>query len=168
MKKEKLRTAEQEEMFRFVCVIIIVILCVAGVYLLTRAFVTKDLFKKDEQAEVISGEVKYDVAIVGQILNRPYDTYYVAVYNKTGDKASDMSNYIYTYQSKEDVNKLHIYTVDLANKLNADYYDPNKENTAPKDATEFMFGDATLLKIKDGKIEKYINDIEKIRKELGA
>ena len=108
MKKEKLRTAEQEEMFRFVCVIIIVILCVAGVYLLTRAFVTKDLFKKDEQAEVISGEVKYDVAIVGQILNRPYDTYYVAVYNKTGDKASDMSNYIYTYQSKEDVNKLHI------------------------------------------------------------
>ena len=76
-KKEMQRTAEQEEMFKFVIVILVVLACVGGIYLLTRAFVTKDLFNKDETKETAKGEINYNSAIVGNIMNRPYDEYYV-------------------------------------------------------------------------------------------
>ena len=164
MKKEKLRTAEQEEMFRFICVIFVVIIICAGVYLLTRAFVTKDLFKKDASEEVVAGKINYDVAIVGEILNRPYDEYYVFVFDKSSNSANEMSAIIYSYKSKE--KHLHTYTVELSNPLNSKYYDKENENLNPTSAEDFRFGDTTLIKVKDGKIEKYINDIEKIRKEL--
>ncbi len=166
MKKEKIRTAEQEEMYKFGIVILVVVIICAGVYLLTRAFVTKDLFKKETEPEIVEGSVNYDVAIVGEILNRPYDTYYVFVYDKNGAAASDMAAIIYDYKNKEE--SLHTYTVDLANKLNASYYDKEKENVNATTVDSFMFGDATLIKVKDGKVEKYINDLAKMKKELGV
>jgi hypothetical protein len=42
------RTSEQDEMIKFVIVILVVLLCVGGIYLFTRAFVTKDLFTKND------------------------------------------------------------------------------------------------------------------------
>ena len=165
MKKEKIRTAEQEEMFRFICVILVVVIICAGVYLLTRAFVTKDLFKKEEETKVVEGTVNYDVALVGQILNRPYDNYYVFVYKKDGDSASQMSSMIYQYKAKE--KSLHTYTVDLSNNMNSKYYAPDKENTKATSVDDFAFGETTLIKVKEGKVEKYIVDVEKMQKELG-
>ena len=146
-KKERIKTAEQEEMTKFVIVLLVVLICVGGIYLLTRAFVTKDLFNNNTQ-ETSTGKVNYKSAIVGNILNRPYDEYYVIVYNTTSEVASDM------------------YIVDLNNKLNADYYNPQKENKKATDVSSFMFGDKTLLKIKGGKVEKYITDLTKIKEEL--
>ena len=45
--KVNYRTSEQDEMIKFVIVILVVLLCVGGIYLFTRAFITKDLFKED-------------------------------------------------------------------------------------------------------------------------
>ena len=163
--KGKYRTAEQDEIRKFVIVVIVVLLMVIGIYFLTRAVVTKDLFKKEETKEETKVEVNYDVAIVGEILNRPYDEYYVAVYSTDGEKASEMSGLVSNYQSQE--KHLHIYTVYLNNELNKKYHNPEKENTKATKATEFMFGDSTLLKIKKGEVEKYITDYTKIKKELG-
>ena len=124
-KKERIKTAEQEEMTKFVIVLLVVLICVGGIYLLTRAFVTKDLFNNNTQ-ETSTGKVN----------------------NRTDDA------------------KLHMYIVDLNNKLNADYYNPQKENKKATDVSSFMFGDKTLLKIKGGKVEKYITDLTKIKEEL--
>ena len=54
----------------------------------------KDLFNKEETKteETVQGSVNYSVASVGQILNRPYDEYYVFVYDTTGDYATDMNS----------------------------------------------------------------------------
>ena len=164
MKKEKYRTAEQDEIRKFVIVVIVVLLMVVGIYFLTRAVVTKDLFK-NETSEKVKGEVNYDVAIVGEILNRPYDEYYIAVYSTDGEKASEMSGLVSNYQGQE--KHLHIYTVYLNNELNKKYYNPEKENTKATKVNEFMFGNATLLKIKNGTVEKYITDHAKMEKELG-
>ena len=70
VKKEthiKFETTEQAEVKKFIIVILVVLLCVGAIYLFTRAFVSKDLFKKDEpkEEEVIEGEVDYEVAIMG-------------------------------------------------------------------------------------------------------
>lgn len=167
VKKVKYKTAEQEEMRKFILVIVVVLVCVGAVYLLTRAFVTKDLFdKKDENntEEVVEGVVNYSVAIVGQILNRPYDQYYVVVFDREGDYSSDMSSLVSAYNIGED--PLHVYVVDLSNKLNKDFYDPENVNNKAKSASEFKFGDITLIKVKKGKVDKYITDYAKMQKEL--
>lgn len=165
--KVNYKTVEQEEIKKFIIVILVVLFCVAAIYLLTRAFVTKDLFKKEEEKteEVIPGEVNYNVAIMGQLLNRPYDEYYVAIYDTTGDYMADMSTLLYNYTSKE--KHLHIYTVDLSNALNAGYYDPENVNEKATDLSEIKLGDITLIKVKKGKVNKYIVDYSKMQKELG-
>ena len=164
-KKERIKTTEQEEMTKFVIVLLVVLICVGGIYLLTRAFVTKDLFNNNTQ-ETSTGKVNYKSVIVGNILNRPYDEYYVIVYNTTSEVASDISTILTDFDNRTDDAKLHMYIVDLNNKLNADYYNPEKENKKATDVSSFMFGDKTLLKIKGGKVEKYITDLTKIKEEL--
>lgn len=161
-------TTEQDEIKKFLIVIVVVLALCGGIYLLTRAFVSKDLFgKEDETQEVADGTIDYSVAIMGQILNRPYDEYYVAIYNaKDGEYVSDMATLLYNYSTQE--KHLHVYTVDLSNHLNADYYDPENVNTKAQSVADMKVGDITLLKVKKNKISKYIVDYDAMKKELGV
>lgn len=162
------RTSEQDEMIKFVIVILVVLLCVGGIYIFTRAFITKDLFKDDTQTnEVVKeGTVNYDVAIMGQLLNRPYKQYYAVIYDSTGDYAYDMTTLVSSYTKLK--GHKHIYTIDLSNDLNKTYYDVEKVNTKATKISEIKVGDITLVKIKNGKIDKYIVDYAKMEKELGV
>lgn len=166
--KIKYSTGESDEIFSLVTVILVVVLIVGGLYLATRAFVTKDLFKKKEQEveQVTPGTVQYDVIIMGQLLNRPYDEYYVAIYDAAeGDYILDMMTLVSSYNNQS--KHKHIYTVDLSNKLNADYYDPSNVNLDAKKVEDIKVGDITLIKVKKGAIVKYIVDYAKMEKELG-
>ena len=163
------RTEEQKEITKLIIIILVVTCLVAGAYLVTRAFVTKDLFTKDQAEEkvVIPGEINYDVTIVGSILNRPYTEYYVVVYDTTNrDYSVDIRSYVASYTAK--AKHLHVYTVELDNPLNKDFYDPKNVKLDTKNVEELRFGDITLLKIKKGEITKAITDLEKIKKELGV
>jgi hypothetical protein len=164
----RIQSEDQKEIMRFFIVLLVVVLMVTAIYFLTRIFVTKDLGKKKGEAEteeVIPGNVNYSVAIVGQILNRPYDSYYVIVFDTTGDKASDAQSLMISYNSKEE--RKHLYRVDLSNQLNKAYYDKENENPSAQSVNDFKFGDLTLLYIRKGKVEKYITDIDKMKTELG-
>ena len=178
-KKNKLyySTGEQAEVKKFIIVVLVVLLWVVGIYFLTRAFVTKDLFKHETtQEEVVKGEVNNDVAIVGTIMNRPYDEYYVAVYDSNGKYNYEISNNVVA--KYKGLNKLHIYRVDLNEYMNKEYYKPEEENTKATGVDDFKFGDITLLRIKRTKnkggetytykVVKYITDIEQMKKELGV
>ena len=165
----KIKTEEQKEMTRFFIVLLVVILMVTCIYFLTRIFVTKDLGKKNTDAsteEVVEGSVNYSVTSVGQILNRPYDSYYVVVYDTTGEYAYDVNTILMNYSLNEKAK--HVYKVDLANHLNKDFYDKENENVNATSVSEFKFGDITLLYIKNGKVSKYITDLSKIKTELGV
>ncbi len=160
-------TTEQTEIKKFLIVIVVVLAICGVMYFITRAFVTKDLGKKKDEEVVTPGTVNYNVAIMGQILNRGLDEYYVAIYDSTSkDYASDMVIMLNNYSTKEKA--LHVYRVDLSNKLNADYYDPDNVNTSAQSVAEMKVGDITLLKVKKGKISKYIVDYDKMKKELGV
>ena len=168
--KNKIRynTGDSAEIRSLIIVVVAVILIVCGLYLATRLFVTKDLFKKEEEVveEVTPGEISYDTIIMGQLLNRPYDEYYVAIYNQTdGDYIIDMLTLVNSYKQLD--KHLHIYVVDLSNKLNEDYYDPEKVNVDAKELSDIKVGDITLIKVKKGAINKYIVDYAKMEKELG-
>lgn len=169
--KVKYQTAEQLEIRNFVIVILVVLLCVGGLYLATRLFVTKDLFKdksETENEEVVAGTINYEVAIMGTILQKADKEYYVAIYDQSdkGKYVADMLTLVFAYTDKE--NHLPIYTVDLSNKLNEGYYDPENVNVDAKAVKDMKVGDITLLKVKKGKITKYIVDYAKMQKELGV
>ena len=100
------------------------------------------------------------------MLGKPEKEYYVVVYDMTGNYMSDMSSLVSSYNNKE--NHKHIYTVDLSNKLNADYYDVENENVKATSVEDFKFGDVTLIKVVDGKVKLYLTDITKMKKELGV
>lgn len=167
--KVKYNTAEQEEILKFLIVIVLVMIAVGAIYVATRIFVTKDFFKTETKTNEVAPDVdiNYSVAIMGQIFNRPYDEYYVAIYDsKNDDYSYDMSSLVRNYNAKE--KHLHIYTVDLSNKLNDGYYDPEKVNVNAKSLSEMKVGDITLLKIRKGKVNKYIVDLSKMQQELGV
>ena len=119
-KKLKIQTTEQSELKSFLAVILVVVGCVLGLYIITAVFVAEDeVEKKDEE---VAGVVNYDVAIMGQLLNRPYDEYYALVYDVEGDYMYEMAALLSAYNAKD--KHKHIYTIDLGNKLNESYYDP--------------------------------------------
>lgn len=168
--KNKIRynTGESEEIKSLIIVVIVVVLIVCGLYLVTRIFITKDLFKKDEPEteEVTPGVISYDKIVMGQLLNRPYDEYYVAIYDQAnGDYIIDMITLINSYE--QSAKHLHVYTVDLSNQLNKDYYDPENVNVDAKTLSDLKVGDITLIKVKKGAINKFIVDYAKMEKELG-
>ena len=170
-KKVNYQTAEQLEIRNFVIVIIVVLLCVGGLYLATRLFVTKDLFKDKAETpteEVTPGTINYEVSIMGTILQKPDKEYYVAIYDQSdkGKYVADMLTLVLTYTEKKE--HLPVYTVDLANKLNDSYYDPKNVNIEAAAVKDMKVGDITLLKVKKGKITKYIVDYAKMQKELGV
>lgn len=166
--KVNYQTTEQEEIKKFLIVVLVVLLCVGAIYLCTRAFVTKDLFnnKENETEEVTPGTINENVAIMGQLLNRPYDEYYVAIYDSTGKYSFDMAQLVSSYTSKD--KHLHVYTIYLDNTMNADYYDPENVNEKAQTVADIKVGDITLIKVKNGKINKYIVDYSKMEKELGV
>lgn len=164
-----MKSEEQKEMFRFLLVLGIVIVFVVGVYFFTRIFVTEEKDTTTEETPAV-GTVNYDIAIVGNMLNKPESKYYVFVYDYESVEAGfyESTNAIskYLYSGKKDL--LKIYNVELNNYLNKDYKvkDGEEVNTKAKKIEDFKFGDYTLLKIEKGKVTKYLNSAADIKKEL--
>jgi len=159
------KTEEQKEVTKLIVIILVVTAFVVGAYFLTRAVVTKDLGKKtDTEEQVTEGVINYNVAIVGEILNRSEKKYYVAVFKGTGEYGSEMATAITGYESQK--GHLRVYRVDLDNKFNADFYDPEHVKLNVTDPSDFKFGDVTLLKVEGGKVTTAITDLSKIKKEL--
>lgn len=164
IKVDKIKTEEQEQIERFIKILLIILIAITGIYLFTKFIVTKEDYKY--KANVTEGVIDYNKLIVGNILNQNYDEYYVFVYNGNENKAIYYSSLIDKYMAEENAKK--VYWVDLSNKLNEKFITKNKEevNFDAKNISEIKFGEYTLLKISNKQITKYINNIDDAKKEL--
>lgn len=163
IKKQSYKTEEQREMLRFILVLAVVVLLVFVVY-----FVSKKLIVDKSIYEVSyeTGTVNYERAIAGTIFNRPESEYYVIVYDETKTDAVYYSAMSSNYVSKQD-KALKVYHVDLSSEMNKSYIAKDgKSNSKATKTSELQFKDLTLLKIKNGKIVKYLEKSEDITKEL--
>ena len=114
---------------------------------------------------VTAGVIDYDKVSVGTILNRNINEYYVIVYNQKDENAMYYSAIVTKYLKNDKAKK--VFFCDLDNELNAKFYSKDKEsNPKAKDASEFSFKDLTLIKVKNGKVDKYIEDLDTIKAEL--
>lgn len=128
--------------------ILVVILVVLTLFTLITMYATRN--KNDnKKAEV----VQYTKIIVGSILNRPEEKYYVLVEKENDADIATYEQLINSYNKKED--SLRVYTVDLADAFNQPYVS-DKASLEVSKIEDIKFNDTVLLEIKDGKIYKAI------------
>ena len=141
-----------------------ILIVIAGIYLFTRFLVTKE--GNNNEISINEGKVDYNKLIVGSILNQNYDDYYVFIYDGNDSEAIYYSSIVDKYMAIDMAKK--VYWVDLSNALNEKFVAKNEEevNLKAKSISEFKFGEYTLLKIKDNKVDKYIDNINDAKKEL--
>lgn len=154
---------EDKAVRNFIIIFIIVILLVVGLYFLT-VFINKDNDPKAEETNT-SEEVKIDNSkvIVGTMLQKSDKDYYVILYKSDDEKANEYASLESKYKANKD--SLPVYTVDLSDGMNSKYYDKEHVNLTASDINDLRFGDITVLEVKDGKIYKSFNSVDKIKKE---
>ena len=163
MKDVKVRTETEDEIRRFIIILVVVMVLIVGVYFLSQLIVNKRE-EDNTTTNTTTAKIDYDMASVGTILNRPYDSYYVMIYDSEDNNAMYYSSVLTKYQK---TNKGKIYYVDLGNDLNKKY--KSNEETGNKDAKsidDFSFGNVTLLKITNSNVTNYYEGIDKIKEVL--
>ncbi len=164
IKEVKYKSEEQQEITRFIIILVSIFVLVGIVYGVSKIFI-KD--KETSTDTVTPGSVNPDLVTVGTMFNRPEDEYYVALYDKTIKEAVIYSAIISSYTSEEDA--LHVYFCDLDNFFNKDYISPDESsNPNAKEMEDLKLGKFTFVKIKNGKIVTYLETKEDMKKELGV
>lgn len=161
---KKVLSEEQSEFKRLIIIVIVVLVFISAIYFITVKFVVN---KNKDANETETTKISYDTVSVGMIFNRPYDEYYVVIYDFNTTDASYLEALVSNSSTKED--SIKAYSCDLSNSLNSKYASKDgKANTNAKSIEEFSFGETTLLHIKNGKVVEYIdgtkNVIEKLNK----
>lgn len=158
---KNVNTDDEKLVVKFIVVLIIISLVAVVFY-----FISKNIVKnRDDNIVESNVTISYDKVNVGMIFNRPYDEYFVMVYDSSDNDAMIYSSLISKYSQKED--SLKIYYCDLSNKLNKEFVSSDgTTNSNAKSVSEFKFGQVTLIKVRNGKIVSYIENIDTIKSAL--
>lgn len=157
LKNNGFENNDTKEIRNLLLITIGIILLAVGLYLLTDK-----VLSNKSTTEQTKTKIDYSICTVGTMFNRPYKSYYVFLYDGTGDKANQYKTLFDNYSSKEDAKK--IYYVDLSNKFNSNYIS-EKSNKNPRNSSEVKIKESALILIKDGKVSKYyekLSDYEKV------
>lgn len=159
MKKNKIKmekhVSEEVNMVKNLIIILIVVaLFIIGFYFIT------DKVVKNKQVEQPKVEINYDNITVGTILNRPYDEYLVLLYNSLESEATYYGTLLANYSKDE-----KLYFVDLSLKTNEKYVG-EKSSGKFNDVNDAKFSGPTLLVVKNGKVEKFLETKEEIKDVL--
>ena len=160
-----MQNEETKTMKQFLITLIIVIIGVVGIYLLTKYVVKKDNATNNSSNTEEKNYIDPNTAIVGTMLNKSSDAYYVIIYDKTKDNATTYYSLVSTYKAKDKA--LKVYTVDLSNSLNKKYIaTDNKTNPKATNLEDLKFGEVTLLKVKNNNITEAYETTDAIKKAL--
>ena len=155
---------ETKTVKQFILILLAVVLIVIAIYLFTTKVVNKD----SENTSTNNANTTYidpTKAIVGTMLNKGTDEYYVLIYDSTSEDASSYARLLTSYSSSK--NTKATYTVDLSNAINSKYIATDgKTNPTASKLSELRFGEVTLLKVKNNKITNAYESVESIKKEL--
>ena len=158
-RKEKYYTEEQQEVKSFIKILIGLILILGLLYFLSAVVLDKGNKIKRTNNE---GKVQYSNIYLGTLLNRADDEYYVLVFNSENITNHYIINKASDYQSSS---KTALYTADLSLELNKGFLS-DKSNYNVDSVKDLKFKGTTLVKIKGGKITKFIENELEIEKEL--
>lgn len=150
---------ETDQVKTFVFILIGVALIAVALYFLSSQYLVKDGVKKEPETK--EEEISYYNVNVGTVFNRPEKEYYVMAYDPSTPKAV----YYSALMNNHDSTKTKLYFLNLELDINSKYMSTTSNSKATK-PSELALKDGTLILIKDGKINKYIENDEEIAKEL--
>ena len=132
-------------------------------YLITLSANKAGLFDPGyNKPEVSDAVISYENIMAGTIFNRE-GNYYVAILDSKDKMNTYYESLISNYQKKED--KTPLYVVDLSDELNKSIFG-EEDNIKASSLSDMSVKSSTLLLIKNGKIVKYIIDMDTIESEL--
>lgn len=150
-------SSSNNEVFNFLKILIVVVVLVLVFWLITM-FITSDKTKKSEDTVI-----QYNEILVGSILSKDSEKYYVLVEAENDDNVYSYEQLITKYKNKKD--HLDFYTVDLSDDFNSKFVS-DKANLNVEKITDIRFSETTLLEIKNKKIVKTITSNDEIKKYL--
>ena len=159
----KTNTSSEMEYTKIIKIAIGVVLVLALTYFVTAIASGEIKFKKDEVKEEETS-IQYEEIIVGEMLNRNENEYYVLLFNFTDNFASYYLSLKDSYIQND--NSLPFYIIDLEKHINKDYVLSEEEKLIekPNSLTEFKATSPTIVKIKDKKVVERIYGRESILK----
>ena len=162
IKKDSFQSEDQNEIRRFIIIIAIIIVVILAVYFFTRIFVSKDLLHKEEKNPAV-GTINYDMTLIGSMLNKVEDEYFVLIYNSKDNDYVYYMGIVNNYTSDEEAKR--VYIADISNELNKNYIS-DEENLKTDNVEEFRVSKPTLLMVKKGKITDTYTTKEEMAKAL--
>lgn len=141
-------------------VLLIVVAIVAIVYLVAALIMGDISLKSDEPTATI----QYENILAGSTFKQHDKEYIVVYYDFEDTDASKINTAISNYDSTDSAKAL--YKVDLSLKQNQVYTTEETSNKKPTKATELKINGPTLIYIKDGKVNTYIEGVDQIEDYL--
>lgn len=172
MKSKKIKNVKQNDIIKdvnedtdqirkFIFILCGVALVALMLYFVSSKYLIKDGVSKDNisNPETIS----YNNVNVGNVFNRPYDEYYVFAFDPDSLDASIYSSLMNSFDTK----KAKMYFLNMGLEVNQKAKSESGNKTA-KNSNELKLKEPTLIKIKKGSIDKYLESREEIEKELSS
>lgn len=151
---------EENEMIKFIKMIIVVTIIFGAFYALT-IFINKDE-EKNKGNEGTEVKIQYDEILIGNIFSQKPDNYYVLIEDTDDKNVQVYEMYFNQYKSKKDA--IRVYTAILNNMFNSKF--KNDEAVYSDSIDELKVTGTTLLEIENGSIKKYYDTDESIRNVL--
>lgn len=166
--KNRHLSENEDNFYKFVTTIAVIILVLILAYLIIGVFFTKEIDfnkKKDTKTSEKASDVTIDNSTItaGQIFDKTDSSYYVVIYD-IDSKLTNLSTFISTYSSSD--GSIPIYKVDSADKLNSNYIINENSNTNPSSYEDLKIKSPTLIKIENGKVTSYVEDETSIKSIL--
>jgi len=141
-------------------ILILVVICILCLFYLLTVYLTEkesteSAANKPEEETVI----QYDEILAGSTFNKPDEKYFVVYYDMSSEDIADITSAIGAYNAKEDA--LPLYTVDMSNPLNKNYASKDS-NKSVDEASELRINGVTLIRVKDGELDKYLEGEDEV------
>ena len=157
--KNNVEVTGKDQLKSFLINLLSVLLFIGVVYLGILGLKTLGLFEarytKPAKEET---KIDYEYILIGTVFNRKESEYYVIF----DDFDKNLHPYISTLLSNKD---LPVYKVDMSKGENASYLS-EESNPNAKSVSELKINDVTVIKIKNGRIVKYLSGSENIEANI--
>ncbi len=151
-----------EDVMKMIKIGVIVIACFAIIYFVT-AFINGEFSNKnnDDEQEV---EIQKEEILMGETFEKDDSEYMIMYYDFTDELYSNLySMLVETYKAKE--NAIPMYKVDLSTNFSKKYMvkEGESSNKNPTSLSNLKINGATLIRINNKKVTKYIEGKDNIK-----
>lgn len=158
-KIDEMTSSTSNELLKLFRVLFAVIVVLGAFYLLTVAIVGSD-----KEEEVKETAIQYEEILAGSSFNMKDSEYVVVYYDFSDTELSELVSQIYSYSY---TGEYRLYTVDMSNGFNKPYITGEDSDKSPNSAEDLLIKGPTLIKFKDGKVEKYVEGFDEVLEYLG-